>query len=37
VDCHVRFSLGGPFAIEVWQAIPGTPLAVPESGYLKPA
>ena len=34
VDCHVTFSLGGPFAIEVWQAIPGTPLAVPESGYL---
>src|SRR5712671_5167070 len=26
VECHVIFSLGGPFAIEVWQAIPGTPL-----------
>jgi hypothetical protein len=34
VDCHVTFSLGGPFAVEVWQAIPGTPLATPESGYL---
>jgi hypothetical protein len=33
VDCHVTFSLGGPFAVEVWQAIPGTPLATPESGY----
>lgn len=33
VDCHVTFSLGGPFAVEVWQAIPGTPLAMPESGY----
>ena len=26
------FSLGGPFAVEVWQAIPGTPLDVPEAG-----
>lgn len=34
VDCHVTFSLGGPFAVEMWKAIPGTPLAVPESGYL---
>ncbi|MEV6171403.1 VOC family protein [Streptomyces sp. NPDC051954] len=33
VDCHVTFSLGGSFAVELWQAIPGTPLAVPESGY----
>jgi len=32
VECHVIFSLGGPFAIEVWQAIPGTPLDVPEGG-----
>jgi hypothetical protein len=24
VECHVVFSLGGPFAVEVWQAIPGT-------------
>jgi catechol 2,3-dioxygenase-like lactoylglutathione lyase family enzyme len=34
VDCHVTFSVGGPFAVEVWQAIPGTPLATPESGWL---
>jgi hypothetical protein len=34
VDVHVTFSLGGPFAIEVWQGIPGTPLAVPEAGWL---
>lgn len=32
VECHVVFSLGGPFAVEVWQAIPGTPLDMPESG-----
>ncbi len=32
VECHVAFSLGGPFAVEVWQAIPGTPLDIPESG-----
>ncbi|MCW2935287.1 MAG: hypothetical protein JWM19_6249 [Actinomycetia bacterium] len=32
VACHVAFSLGGPFAVEVWQAIPGTPLDVPASG-----
>jgi catechol 2,3-dioxygenase-like lactoylglutathione lyase family enzyme len=32
VECHVVFSLGGPFAVEVWQAIPGTPLDVPEGG-----
>ncbi len=32
VECHVTFSLGGPFAVEVWQAIPGTPLDIPESG-----
>jgi len=31
-ECHVAFSLGGPFAVEVWQAIPGTPLDVPEAG-----
>src|ERR1700733_11920740 len=24
VECHVVFSRGGPFAVEVWQAIPGT-------------
>jgi catechol 2,3-dioxygenase-like lactoylglutathione lyase family enzyme len=32
VECHVAFSRGGPFAVEVWQAIPGTPLDVPEAG-----
>ena len=32
IDCQVTFS-GGPFAVEVWQAIPGTPLAMPASGY----
>jgi hypothetical protein len=32
VECHVAFSLGAPFAVEVWQAIPGTPLDIPESG-----
>ena len=32
VECHVAFSRGGPFAIEVWQAIPGTPLDIPEAG-----
>jgi Glyoxalase/Bleomycin resistance protein/Dioxygenase superfamily len=32
VECHVAFSLGGPFAVEVWQAIPGTPLDIPEAG-----
>jgi catechol 2,3-dioxygenase-like lactoylglutathione lyase family enzyme len=32
VECHVVFSRGGPFAVEVWQAIPGTPLDIPESG-----
>ncbi|MEV5177839.1 hypothetical protein AB0L10_44135, partial [Streptomyces flaveolus] len=25
---------GGPFAFEIWQGIPGTPLAVPETGWL---
>jgi hypothetical protein len=32
VDCHVTFSLGGPFAVELWQALPGTPLATPPGG-----
>jgi catechol 2,3-dioxygenase-like lactoylglutathione lyase family enzyme len=32
VECHVAFSLGGPFAVEVWQAVPGTPLAAPKAG-----
>jgi hypothetical protein len=30
--CRVVFSLGGPFAVEVWQAIPGTPLDMPPTG-----
>jgi hypothetical protein len=30
----VTFSLGGPFAVEVWQAIPDTPLATPQAGWL---
>jgi catechol 2,3-dioxygenase-like lactoylglutathione lyase family enzyme len=29
---HVAFSRGGPFAVEVWQAHPGTPLDIRESG-----
>ncbi len=32
VECHVVFSLGGPFAVEAWQAIPGTPLDIPAGG-----
>jgi hypothetical protein len=32
--CRFTFSTGSPFAIEMWQAIPGTPLATPESGIL---
>src|ERR1700716_2874518 len=32
MECHVVFSLGGPFAVEVWQAIPGTPLDMPDAG-----
>jgi catechol 2,3-dioxygenase-like lactoylglutathione lyase family enzyme len=32
VECHVAFSLGGPFAVEVWQAIAGTPLDMPAGG-----
>ena len=32
VECHVVFSLGGPFAVEVWQAISGTPLDMPQAG-----
>jgi hypothetical protein len=34
VDCDLTFSMDGPFAVELWQAIPGTPLATPESGWL---
>jgi catechol 2,3-dioxygenase-like lactoylglutathione lyase family enzyme len=32
VECHVAFSQGGPFAVELWEAIPGTPLAAPPGG-----
>ncbi|GGL05320.1 hypothetical protein Sme01_63780 [Sphaerisporangium melleum] len=32
MDVHVTFSLGDPFAVELWQAIPGTPLATPGTG-----
>ena len=32
VECHVAFSCGGPFAVEVWRAIPGAPLDIPKSG-----
>jgi hypothetical protein len=31
VECHVAF-FAGPFAVKVWQAIPGTPLDIPQSG-----
>jgi catechol 2,3-dioxygenase-like lactoylglutathione lyase family enzyme len=34
VDCQVTFSQGGPFAVELWQSIPDTPLQTPESGWL---
>jgi hypothetical protein len=34
IDCHFTFSEGAPFAVEIWQAIPGTPLEVPASGIL---
>jgi len=29
VTCTFTFSVGSPFAIEMWQAVPGTPLAAP--------
>ncbi|MFI6080428.1 VOC family protein [Streptomyces sp. NPDC051217] len=32
VECHVTFSEGGPFAVELWESIPGTPLAAPPGG-----
>jgi catechol 2,3-dioxygenase-like lactoylglutathione lyase family enzyme len=32
VECHVVFSQGGPFAVEAWQAIPGSPLEMPAGG-----
>lgn len=34
IDLPVTFSVGGPFAIEVFHAVPGTPLATPASGWL---
>lgn len=33
VDVNVTFSRSGPFAVELWQSIPDTPLATPESGW----
>jgi Glyoxalase/Bleomycin resistance protein/Dioxygenase superfamily len=30
VVCRVTFSFTTPFALEIWQAVPGTPLATPE-------
>ena len=27
--CHFTFSVGAPFAIEMWEAVPGTPLDAP--------
>ena len=32
VECRVTFSEGGPFAVELWEGIPGTPLAAPVGG-----
>lgn len=32
VECHVTFSEGGPFAVELWESIPGTPLAAAPGG-----
>ena len=36
VDGHVTFSLGGSFAVQLWQSIPGTPRlghpSVPSTG-----
>ena len=31
VECHVAFPRGA-FAVEVWQAVPGPPLDMPEAG-----
>ena len=31
MECHVAFPRGA-FAVEVWQAIPGIPLDMPEAG-----
>jgi len=30
VTVRVTFSLTSPFALELWEAVPGTPLAAPE-------
>ncbi|MFD3519843.1 VOC family protein [Streptomyces sp. NPDC058653] len=32
VECQVTFSEGGPFAVELWESIPGTPLEAPRGG-----
>jgi hypothetical protein len=34
IACDVTFSLGEPFAVELWQSIPNTPLETPASGWL---
>src|SRR5260370_20267118 len=34
IVCRCTFSASAPFAIEMWQAIPGTPLAIPDTGIL---
>ena len=33
VDVNVTFSEGGPFAVELWQSVDGTPLETPKSGW----
>ncbi|BCP15562.1 VOC family protein [Mycobacterium paraintracellulare] len=34
VTMQVTFSLTSPFALELWEAIPGTPLAAPEGTFV---
>ncbi|MCY4665512.1 MAG: VOC family protein, partial [Acidimicrobiaceae bacterium] len=34
VECVFTFSEGGPPSIEMWQAVPGTPLATPGDTWL---
>ena len=34
VECVLTFSEGGPPSIEMWQAVPGTPLATPGDTWL---
>jgi hypothetical protein len=34
VTVRVTFSLTSPFALELWEAIPGTPLAAPDGTYV---